>query len=349
MTFRLVALASRIAGAVIRIVPRLLEFSTGIERSVTRLPDFLSARGRLAFHLTGQESTGAHGARDRSPKRVVRAGRVDSRRVSRRLARSRRMPVLVTIASAGAAAAMLASCVSPRYKLAKTPAAPAPALNVPFPQQGLDATLGTVIIYGGPGSWKREAFWDEYVVAFHNSGDEPLQVVAVTLQDDAGVAQSAGDDPWVLERQSKTLERRYRDAGMTFARLAAPRAIMASAEPAVVAGAGIGTAGAAAIASTAVVALPVYGVAIWGINRSNKSAILTEFNRRRLPLPLNLAAGETRTGSVFFAMVPNPRSLAAHWVHASASGDAALDLAFLHGLHVEPSAMDAARVGASMP
>jgi hypothetical protein len=78
----------------------------------------------------------------------------------------------------------------------------------------------------------------------------------------------------------------------------------------------------------------VYGLAILGINKHHKAIIKAEFDRRRLPLPLTLAPGETRTGSLFFPMVPNPRSLDLNWSNESGSGDSVLALDFLHGLHV---------------
>ncbi len=225
--------------------------------------------------------------------------------------------------------------MSAKYKFAGKHTPPARALNIPFPPAPVAANLASVITDGSPGSWKREAFWDEYIVTLRNTEDQPLQVVSITLVDFDGASLSPGADPWALERQSKTLERKYRDAGVTFARIAAPRILVASAEPAVIASAGIGAAGAAAVATATAVALPVYGLATWGRNRHYKAAIKKEFDRRRLPLPLRLAPGETRTGSLFFPMVPNPRALALNWASASVSADSVLGLEFLRGLHIK--------------
>lgn len=240
----------------------------------------------------------------------------------------------VAIALGFATLCVLTGCVSPKYRLAAKDTPPARALNVRFPEAPLEANLVSVITDGSPGSWKREAFWDEYVATLHNGGDQPLQVASVTLVDSAGTARSPGDDPWALERESKTLERKYRDSGMAFARIAGPRVLAAAAEPVVIASAGIGAAGAAAAATATAVALPVYAVTIWGINRHNESAIKTEFYRRRLSLPLSLAPGETRTGSLFFPMVPNPRSMDLTWSTEAGTGDSLLPLDFLRGLHV---------------
>jgi hypothetical protein len=42
---------------------------------------------------------------------------------------------------------------------------PVQTLSIAFPPSApLQAMLAALIVYGGPGSWKREALWDEYVV-----------------------------------------------------------------------------------------------------------------------------------------------------------------------------------------
>jgi hypothetical protein len=233
-----------------------------------------------------------------------------------------------------AALSIMTACVSPKYKRADNQTPPVQPLNVKFPSSMLDTSLYTVISDGGPGSWKREAFWDEYVISMHNDGERVLTIADATVTDYAGAVRAAGTDPWALERESKTLEKRYREAGIAFARIAAPRVIVSAAEPGVVASAGIGASGAAAAATATAVALPVYGATVFGINMHNKAAIKKEFNRRRIPLPLTLGPGETRTGSFFFPMVPNPQSLTLRWTSSAGEGDASLELHFLEGLHV---------------
>lgn len=256
-------------------------------------------------------------------------------------ARARRSRAPLAFALACVAVCAMTACVSSKYKFAGKETPPPRTLSVHFPPAPLDANLASVITYGGPGSWKREAFWDEYVVELRNTGDQPLEIASATLVDFAGTSRSAGDDPWALEGESKTLEKKYRDAGIAFARVAAPRVLVTTAEPVVVSSAGLGAAGAAAAATATAVALPVYGLATLGRNRHYKAAIKAEFNRRRLPLPLSLAPGETRTGSLFFPMVPNPRSLNLDWSNESGKHDSALALDFLRGLHVTAAPGDA--------
>jgi hypothetical protein len=107
-----------------------------------------------------------------------------------------------------AALCLVSACASPKYKRADRSTPPVQPLNVKFPSSMLDTSLDTVISDGGPGSWKREAFWDEYVITMRNDGEQALNIVNATLTDYAGAVRPAGTDPWALEKESKTLEKR---------------------------------------------------------------------------------------------------------------------------------------------
>jgi len=242
-----------------------------------------------------------------------------------------------------AAAFLLTGCLAAGYLKAKKDTPPPQMLNMSFPAGRLEATLNTVITFNGPGSWKRDAFWDEYVVTLRNPGSQMLIITDVGLTDYSGAVQSTGDNPWKLEKESKTLEERYHAAGVDFARYTAPGLLIAGGAAAI----GIGTAGGgmlagyAAVVGTAglaLVALPVYYGTVLTIDHHHKVGMEREFNRRRLALPLPLAPGETRTGSFFFPMVPSPRSLGLHWADVSGSGETVLALDFLRGLHLKAAA-----------
>jgi hypothetical protein len=235
-------------------------------------------------------------------------------------------------------------CVATKYKLAKKDAAPVQILNIAFPSSpALQPTLTTLICYRGPGSWKREALWDEYVVTLENHADRALTVDSASLADAAAMPYATGADPWALEKQSKKLEKQYRDHGEAFMRAAGPGVLIvgvgAATASAAVSSVFI-SAGVAGAAVAAVFVLPVYYVSVLGINHHNKKAVMAEFNRRRLSLPLALAPGETRTGSLFFPMVRSPSSLTLGWSTDTGSAIAALPLDFLQALHVPAAPMD---------
>jgi len=237
---------------------------------------------------------------------------------------------------------VLSGCLSTGYRAAPRNTPATNRLDVAFPLNRLDAHLVGLITYNGPGSWKRNAFWDEYVVTLHNTDSVPVTITAADLTDSAGVAQEAGAAPWALEKKSRTLEQEYRSQGIAFVRYTAPGVLIVGTGAAAVASAGVLSAGAATAAAATVVALPLYYIAVLAINHSNKNAMEREFGKRRLALPLTLAPGEVRTGSLFLPMVPSPRSLSLRWAESSTRGAATLDLDFLRDLHVKQPAPSAA-------
>ncbi|HSZ09174.1 MAG TPA: hypothetical protein VK794_11620 [Steroidobacteraceae bacterium] len=231
------------------------------------------------------------------------------------------------------------ACVATKYKLAKKNTPPIELLDRAFPASPtLQPTLVTLISYRGAGSWKREALWDEYVVALENRSEQPITIDSATLADAGAATFAAGNNPWALEKQSKHLEKQYRDHGEGFMRAAGPGVLIVGMGAATVS-ATAGTtmfvsAGVVGAALAAVVVVPVYYLSVLGINHHNKKAVMTEFQRRRLPLPLILAAGETRTGSLFYPMVRSPGSLTLSWSNESGSSTSMLSLDFLQMLHV---------------
>lgn len=240
-------------------------------------------------------------------------------------------------------ALLLSGCVSNRYKAAKTDLPPPQMLNVAFAPAPLAATLNTLITYNGPGSWKRDAFWDEYVVTLHNPGSQPLTISSVALVDFAGTTHAPGNKPWILEKESKTLEEKYKEAGLAFVRYTGPAVLILGTGLGVAASSGILTTAAAGTMTVTLVALPLYYLAVVSINLDNRKLMERQFHHRRIELPLTLAPGETRAGSFFFPMVPGPRSLDVRWSTGTASGDSVLPLDFLSGLHLQPPPASAHR------
>jgi len=234
-----------------------------------------------------------------------------------------------------AVATTLSGCVSTKYEMASKDTPPAVPLNIATVQPPVALKVSTVISYKGPGSWKQEALWDEYVVVIHNQGDQPLTIRAAALLDPGGEPRAPGSDPWDLEKESQTLEQRYLRAGVAFVRAAGPGVLILGAGAAAVASAGIFSAAAGTAATATVIALPVYYVVVFSVNHSNKNDVVAEFARRRLNLPLTLTPGESRTGSLFFPMTPNPQALNLQYLSAQAAGEAVLTLEALHGLHVK--------------
>jgi hypothetical protein len=247
-----------------------------------------------------------------------------------------------------AASLLFTGCTSSKYKNVSAknpPPAPVP-INAPLGDDPVTATLNTVIVYKGPGSWKKEAFWDEYALTLRNASSEPVTIDRATLLDYAGTGHDAGSHPWKLEARSKSLERKYADAGIAFVRYAGPVAVLgavgvgaaytAAASFALGGGAAVTTTATAA-AATSTVLIPVYLVTVISINTSRRHAIEREFNHRRLALPLVLLPGEERSGSLFFPMTPSPQALTLGWRKPAGSGTMRAPLAMLSALHLNPA------------
>lgn len=238
---------------------------------------------------------------------------------------------------------VLTGCVtSKKYKMVKKDGArPALALDWPAHTESADLTLQSVIVFKGPGSWKREARWDEYVVAITNRGPEPLVIEAAVLIDLLGQPQTPGQDPWKLEKLSYTNWDKYGKTGLKLLAGAGAVAVYGAAVVATSAGVFLGG-GAAAGGGVAILnIIPMVAIvditAVAIMNNQNKKKVVAEFNRRRLPVPFTLEAGQDCTGSFFFPMTPAPRRLVIKGTAGEAPLELALELKPLAGLHLKPA------------
>jgi hypothetical protein len=236
-----------------------------------------------------------------------------------------------------AALLILPGCVSKRLQTASKKTPPAVPLSLQAQQLPLTTELNTLIVFGGPGSWKREAYWDEYVVSIVNQGHAAITVDGATLSSSVIALQTPGSDPWALEEQShkilkdQTLGRQLvAGAGGALGAIGYETAVLALGSTA------IATGSAAAVAGTtlAVVALPVFvvgsGIRLFAAHHE----IQKEFDRRRLVLPLEIGPGEMRQGSLFFPITPGPQHLMLEFRgEGIAQQSVSIDLAPLANLH----------------
>ena len=164
----------------------------------------------------------------------------------------------------------------------------------------VEARVETLIVYRSPGSWKKNAYWDEYVISVVNHSDHPLTIEAAELTGRSGIAVVAGNDPWELEKTSRSLLARNFDLGKdVVVHLGA--GVMVFATTAVLTGtaaAATGTVGWTVLetAGTAgLIALPIFvGGSIYR-NVHGKNEVEREFALRRLALPAEIAAGFSRS------------------------------------------------------
>jgi hypothetical protein len=233
---------------------------------------------------------------------------------------------------------MLSGCVtSAKYRLARTGGPPPQVLDLKASDSGpLQLSLATVIVYKGPGSWKKEARWDEYIVQVVNRGEGLVTVESAELIDLQQVARAPGTDPWVLEDQSRTNWNKYQKAGVAVAvgaggALYGTALLEATTAPWLMGGAGA----APALAVMGIIPVALVDVTVVAArNHYNKLAVEKEFERRRLFLPHVLAPGDAVQGSLFFPMTPGPRQLIVNGRSGAQPIVAVLDLGPLAMLHL---------------
>lgn len=203
-------------------------------------------------------------------------------------------------------------------------------MNISGADAALVATLHTVIVYRGPGSWKRNAYWDEYVVTITNPGRESVTLSQAELIDWQDQVVIAGDDPWKLEKESKEWKKGLHKAGLdTLVHIGAVIGVAGVIETAAI------SSGSIVLGGATVVALPIYAVGAIVTNVSSRRQVATEFNKRRLVLPLTLAPGETRSGSLFFRISPSPKTLTLLGTSEGKQVRVVIGLESLAGLHLK--------------
>jgi hypothetical protein len=241
-------------------------------------------------------------------------------------------------------AMLFSGCVTAKkYKMAKEGGVPPVPLSLSVTTPDAELAVPTVIVVKGPGSWKREARWDEYVVRLSNSGEQPLTVGSVELFDLNGAPRLPGTEPWQLEKLSTTNWQKYGSTGVQVLAGAGLAATYVGIElGTAIAAWGGGSAAATGGAAVALTVIPVFAVVnlttVAIMNHNNKQKVMAEFNRRRLPVPLTVAPGGVAEGSYFFPMTPGPQRLVMKGVAGGNPIEVILELKPLADLHLKPVA-----------
>lgn len=227
--------------------------------------------------------------------------------------------ILAGIASLGG------GCVSAKYKAVDRPSTP-PLLNLVSETGQVLCRVDSVVIYRGPGSWKRDAYWDEYIVTLHNRGDAPCSIESVTLTDFTGTSSPPSDNPWALEKASRTREEELRantkdvliQVGGGYVGLTA--SIM----------------GGTAVAgfTGGLIAMPAFVAGTIYANVHHRHLIEGKFAARRVKLPAVIEPGQALQGSLFFRISPGPRKLTLLVEQAGTYRKVTIDLAALSNLHL---------------
>ncbi len=215
--------------------------------------------------------------------------------------------------------------------------------------QEVVATLDWVIVRDGPGTWAKNADWDEYLLRVSNQSDQPIKVTQLTVVDSLDTRIEPQSGRKQLIKNSKKTSRRYKKSGIKVkAGRGAGTMLVAGAAVTVI---GVGAASAAATgaimsgAATAGSAGAVAGgllllgpaLAVGGIVRGvNNSKVNNQIELRQTLLPVEVQASEEVDLDVFFPLAPSPKIVELTYTDATGEHSLVIDTSTaLDGLHIE--------------
>ena len=210
--------------------------------------------------------------------------------------------------------------------------------------QQVTAILDWVIVRDGPGTWAKNADWDEYLLRVSNLSDQPIQVTRVIVVDSLDTRIESQPNRKQLVKGSKQTARRYKGSGIKVkagrgvgTMLVAGGAVTgiglvaytAATWGAAAAGTGVVAAGAVLLAGPA--------LAVGGIVRGVRNrAVSNQIEQRQTILPLELPAGKELQLDVFFPLAPSPGMVELSYTDATGEHTLIIDTsAALNGLHID--------------
>ncbi len=234
----------------------------------------------------------------------------------------------------------LSACASGRY--VGPPSAHLTDLGLAARTKEVSVSLNHVITPNGPGSWVKEARWNEYVLTVRNLSHAPLTLEKIQLVDQSGLYLDSHVNPRQFEKASEALLEKYKTAAIRYGAPAMTSGMVTGV-------AAIGGIAAASAASTilwpvAVVGAPMYLLTRHYTNVKEREEIEREFARRQVASS-TLAGQTTVTGSRFFPLVPNPKALAITYRVQEKVSVLHIPLTKLASLHVSPASGGGKKAG----
>lgn len=209
--------------------------------------------------------------------------------------------------------------------------------------QRLEAHLDWVIVRAGPGTWAKNADWDEYLLRVRNLSDAPIRITGVAIYDSLDTRLESSANRKNLVKASRKSVRRYSNEGLEVkAGLGGPTllavggtALIAAPAYALAVFTGSASAGAAGVAVAAAALGPV--LVVGGIVRSkNNDRVAREMVNRHTALPVDISPEEQQSMDFFFPLAPSPRQIELTYVDSSGEHKLIIDTKeILQGLHID--------------
>ena len=214
--------------------------------------------------------------------------------------------------------------------------------------QHATATLDWVIVRDGPGTWAKNADWDEYLLSISNVSDQSMRVTEIIVVDSLDIRVESQPTRKLLVRNTKTIARRYRDSDIEVRAGRGVGTMLATGAGVTVLGIGVanatagtlfitGTAFGAGVAAANALLFLGPALAVGGIVRGvNNNAVNNEIEQRQTLLPAHLPPNEELELDVFFPLVPSPKSIEVTYTDATGEHRLTIDTnTVLSGLHID--------------
>jgi len=213
----------------------------------------------------------------------------------------------------------------------------------------LEAVIDWVIVRDGPGTWSRDAYWDEYLIRVANLSDTEVLLTGIEVIDALDEPVSRLTDRRQLERATRSVSKHYKKLGYDIAPGYNGGHMVVASAGAMVGGTGIMVAGlsgtlggggalvgAGALTATGLVlAAPVLlaGGLVKGVNNGEVEKVI---QARQTALPMPMAAGEVLNLDLFFPVSPAPKNVRIHYLLDEVEYSMLVSTeASLRGLHVK--------------
>ena len=202
---------------------------------------------------------------------------------------------------------------------------------------GLTVTVHTVLVRNGPGSWVRDADWDEYIVTLKNSAPSPLHIETLRLESPyLPVPQQSSLSLKQLENRTKETLRTARDFSIASAEAAGLGATAAGASTYALIPFAAAPAAAAPLAG-ALIEYPLdRAIENHHLEHEDHSIIELTILERGVHLAYEVPPGQEELRSVFFPITPSPSRLMVGYRIADEQRELAVPLAALKQLHLKP-------------
>ena len=229
-----------------------------------------------------------------------------------------------------------------------------PLVGVKNPEISVD--IDWIIVKDGPGSWAKNAYWDEYLFSIHNLLSQPLFISEVAVYDSKGHRILPLSNRKKLVKGSKKTIRRYKEFDIDVTPGSGSGQLLALGGAVTVTAAGVvytvtstggpyvfgsaGMAKAAAVGAGIVIAAPIVGVAAI-VQASNNSQVNEEIKHRQTKLPIKVDADTSLKMSLFYPIAPSPSHVIVNYEIADTSHQLRIDtLQELMGLHLNTVSAD---------